>query len=123
METVSNIAVATAEVAAIGDLEFEIPKRGNGRRMGNSISLDWSFRWGDKIFRETVLNELLVFFSYRDAFTLRAFQEKLISLFAQFIEFVIFNIIKVGFFKPLQGTVGGNCEELIFVGHLQSLLE
>jgi hypothetical protein len=123
METVSNIAVTAAEIAAIGDLKLKIPKRGNGRRMGNSISLDWSFRWDDKILRETVLNELLVFFFYRDAFTLRAFQEKLVSLFTQFIEFVIFNVIKVGFFEPLQRTVGGNCEELIFVGHLQSLLE
>jgi hypothetical protein len=107
MQTISYVTMAAAEITAIGDLEFEIPKRRNGRRMGNSISLDWSFRWGDKILRETVLNELLVLSSYRDAFTLRAFQEKLKSLFAQLIEFVIFNVIKVGFFEPLQRTVGG----------------
>jgi hypothetical protein len=115
--------VAAAQIAAIGDLKFEIPERGNGRRMRNSVGLNWSFREGDQIFRETVLNELLVLFSYRDAFTLRAFEEKLISLFPQFIEFITFNVIQVGLFEPLQRTVGGKREELIFVGHLQSRLE
>jgi len=80
----------------IGDLEFEIPERRNRRRIESCISLDRSFRSKDKLLRETVLNEFLVFFSHSDTFTLRALQEKLISLFTQFIEFIIFYIIKAG---------------------------
>ena len=102
METVSNIAVATAEIAAIGDLKFEISKRRNWGRMGNFVPLDWGLRESNQILREAVLNELFILFFYKDVFTLRAFEEKLISLFTQFIKFIIFDIIKVGFFESFQ---------------------
>ena len=42
MDTFSNVAVAAAEIAAIRDLEFQVPERGNGRRMGNLACLNRS---------------------------------------------------------------------------------
>jgi len=122
METVSNIAVATAEIAAIRNLEFEISKRRDWGRIVNSVPLDWGLRESNQILREAVLNELFIFSFYEDMFTLRAFEEKLISLFTQFIKLIIFDIIKVGLFESFQAAVRGNREELILVEHLQRLL-
>jgi len=59
------------------------------------------------------LNKLLVFFSYRNLFAPRACEEELVSILAEFIEFIIFNVIQAGFFEPLQRTVRDNGKELI----------
>jgi hypothetical protein len=63
------------------------------------------------------LDEFLILLSNGRTFSLGAFQEKLISIGAQFIEVIVFDVIEVGFFKIFQNRMRGQVNEFMTGGH------
>jgi hypothetical protein len=59
------------------------------------------------------LDELLIFFSNRGILTQGASEEKVIRIWAQFIEIIAFHIIEIGFLQIFQNAVGGQVDEFI----------
>ena len=113
METVSNIAVAAAEIAAVGQLKFEVSKRGNGRPADEQFFSKGCVGLANKILREAILNKFLVLFPNNGPFSLRAPEEKLVGVLAKFVEFIVLDVVKVRRLKILQGAVWIDCDELI----------
>jgi hypothetical protein len=121
MQAFSDITVAASEVAPVCDLEFEITERRDRGRIQRRLSLKRRFRKSDQIFRETELDEFLVLLSSRRIFALADFNQELVGIGVQFIKFIAFDVIEVGFFEIFQNGVRGQNEEFILGGHRKSL--
>jgi len=113
METVSNIAVAAAEIAAVGQLKFEISKRGNRRPADELFFPKGCVGPANETLREAILNKFLVLFPDNGPFSLRAPEEKLVGVLAKFVEFIVLDVVKTRLLKILQGAVWVNGDELI----------
>ena len=101
-----DIAMQAPEIAAIRDLEFKISKGRDGRGKRSFIPSNGFIREGDQMLIKAILKEFLIRLSYGRTFTLRTSHQKVKRILAQFIEFVIFNVIEIGLFEPLQRAVG-----------------
>jgi hypothetical protein len=101
-----DIAMQAPEITAIRDLEFKISKGRDGRGKRRFIPSNGFIREGDQMLIKTILKEFFVRLSYGRTFTLRTFDQEIKRILAQFIEFVIFNVIEIGLFEPLQTAVG-----------------
>jgi hypothetical protein len=113
METVSNIAVAAAEIAAVGQQKFEVSQRRNRRLVDELFFLKGRGGPVNEIFRKAILNELFVLFPDNGFFSLTAPEEKMVGVLAEFVEFIVLDVVEIRLLEILQGAVRANHDEFI----------
>jgi hypothetical protein len=99
MRTFSDITVAAFKIASVCNLEFKITERGGRGRIQRHLSLERGFGESDQIFGETESDEFLILFSDRRIDALADLEEKPIGICVQFIKFVFFDVVEIGFFE------------------------
>jgi len=99
MGALSDITVAALEIASVRNLELEITERGDRRRIQRHLSLERGFGESDQIFGETESDKFLILFPDRRIHALADLEEKPVGIRIQFVKFVFFDVIKIGFFK------------------------
>ena len=62
---------------------------------------------------DAILNELFVLFTDDGFFSLRAPEEKLVGVLAEFVEFIVLDVVEIRLLEILQGAVQANHDELI----------
>jgi len=67
----------------------------------------------NQILRKAILNEFFILFPDNGLFSLRATEEKLVGVLAEFVELIVLDVVKIRLLEILQGAVRGNCDELI----------
>ena len=67
--------------------------------------------------RQAILNELFVLFPDDGLFSLRTTEEKLVRLRAEFVEFIVLDIVNTRLLKILQRAVRRDRNELIPASH------
>ena len=67
----------------------------------------------NEILRKAVLNELFILFPDDGLFSLRAPKEKLVGFPAEFVEFIVLDIVNTRLLEILQGAVRRDRNELI----------
>jgi hypothetical protein len=121
MVTFSDITVAALEIASIRDLKFKIAERGGRGGIQSYHSLERGFGEGDQFFGETESDKFLILFPERRMDALADLEEKSIGIHVQFIKFVFFDVVEIGFFEVFQNGVRGQDDEFILEGHRKSL--
>ena len=67
----------------------------------------------NEILRKAILNEFFILFPDNGLFSLRATEEKLVGVLAEFVELIVLDVVKIRLLEILQSAVWGNCDELI----------
>jgi hypothetical protein len=98
MRTFSDITVAALEIASVCNLELKIAKRRDGGKIQRHLSLERTFGESDQILGETESDEFLILFSQRRIDALADPKEKPIGICVQFVKFVFFDVVEIGFF-------------------------
>jgi hypothetical protein len=113
MSALSKVAMTALKIAAIGQLKFKVSKRGNGRPADELFFPKGCVGPANEILREAILNKLFVLFPDNRPFSLGAPEEKLVGVLAEFVEFIIVDVVNTGPLEILQGAVWINGDELI----------
>jgi hypothetical protein len=99
MRTFSDITVVALEIASVCHLELKITERRDRGGIQRHFFQKRGFGESDQIFRETELDEFLILFSDRRIGALADLEEKLIGIRIQFVKFVFFDVVEIGFFE------------------------
>jgi hypothetical protein len=99
MRTFSDITVAALEIASVCNLEFKIAERRDRGGIQRHFFQKRGFRESDQIFGEAESDKFLIFLSDRRIAALADLEEKLIGIRIQFVKFVFFDVVEIGFFE------------------------
>jgi hypothetical protein len=99
MRSLSDITVAALEIASVCNLEFKITERRDRGGIRSHLSLERCLGEGDQIFRKAKLDEFFVLLSDRRVLTPADLEEKLIGIRIEFVKFIFYDIVEVGFFE------------------------
>lgn len=117
MSALPKVAMTTLEIAAIGQLKLQIPKGGNGRPVDELFPLEGCVDPVNETLGQAILNELFVLFSDDGLFSLRVPKEKLVGVPAEFVEFIVLDIVNTRLLEILQCAVWRDRDELIPGSH------
>jgi hypothetical protein len=113
MSALSKVAMTALKIAAVGQLKFEVSKRGNGRPADELFFPKGCIGPANEILREAILNKFFILFSDNGPFSLGAPEEKLVGVLAEFVEFILVDVVNTRLLEILQGAVWIDCDELI----------
>ena len=117
MSALSKVTMTTLKIAAVGQLKLEVPKRGNGRPADELFFSKECVGPANEILREAILNKFFVLFPDNGPLSLGAPDEKLVGVLAEFVEFIIVDVVETRLLEMLQGAVWMDCDELILGWH------
>jgi hypothetical protein len=117
MSASPEVAMTTLEIAAIGELKFEVPKGGQRRSLGELLLMDRCGTPPDEALGQAILDEPFIFLPDDGFFSPGAPEEKLVRVRTEFIEFIVLDVVNTRLLEILQGTVWRDRDELIPGSH------
>jgi len=96
-----KVAVPAREIAPVGHDKLKISKGGCRCRTGEDFSSNRCLGKFNEVLGQTILDEFLVLFFYNRLLSAAAVKKKPVGILAQFVEFVIPDVVEAGFLEAL----------------------